>query len=630
MTGPGLSCEVYVDGNRLADTAADYHASVPTALTGLSVNWGRSTVVDQPDASGCSFTVADIGGDADFLGLLHVGHIVDVYAAGAISSGTAPVDVTVDGSFETSSAAQRVYVTGGTAATDTTQPATGNRAIRITPANAATVAVPPGPFSGSPTAWNTIPKVNPGEHWTITLQLVLGPGCTGTIAPALYATPAAGPPVQVGPAQAVTPSPTAQYQPVSVAWTIPAGATGWVGLQLAITGTQRWLDATGTWAAQTLTWRQLGTAVLDDLHVWAPPQATRRVEVFAGRITDLAATPVTDGVQVAVTCQDRYADLANDYIGDQPWLVETIANRVKRITTLAATSFSVDVAAWPGGRQVTWIDIDSQPVAGLLADLATSADAVLWPVFAANRGFYLWMEDTAQRQALAVLVVNPGTGLVVIADIGRPSGAVLVSACDVGADNVTWQQDVSDVLSIVDLTWQEQTVDDEGKPDPTERHITLVDQDAQAQFGLRRLGYSTQLVSPDDGNTVASRLMARSRALGWRVSGITWDTNLPPDGFDDTHRASALTVLDGTKRVGLPVVLDELPAWTPSGDTVSTYLEGGTYTYTDGRWTLDLTLSPAGLTGQSIQWAQVDPSYRWRDFDPSIAWFDLYGVGKAA
>lgn len=625
----GISCEVYVDGNRLADTADEYLESTPTAMAGLKVTWGRSTVVDQPDASTCSFTVGDVGGDADFLSLLHVGHVVDVYAAAAVSSGTAPVDVTVDGSFETAAPAARVYVAGGTATADTANPAVDGRSIRVAPTPVATVAVPPSPFSTSPTAWNPVPQVAAGQVWTVTLQVALGGVGTGTIAVGLFPSPAAHAATMTGPP--VTIPASSGYQTVTATWTIPAGAVGWVGAVLTTNTAPRWLDASGTWAAQTLTWQQTGATWIDDLHVLAPAGVTHRTMVFSGRITDLIAAGGGNGVQVDVTAVDRFADLGNDYIGDNPWLVQTISARVKRIIALAATPFSVDIATYPAGRSVTWVDIDSQAVAGLISELATTADAVLWSVFAANRGFYLWMEDPAQRTAISTLTLDGGSGLVVIVGIERPTGGVTISACYV-AEDVRWEQDVSDVLSIVDLTWQEQTVDDQGQPSPTERHVVLTDPVAVAEFGQRRLGYSTQLVNATDGGAVAQRLLSRSRALGWKASGVTWDTNIPPaDEFSDADRATAMTILNGAKRIGLPVVLTDMPEWTPTtDDVVPTYLEGGTYTFEHGRWLFEMTVSPSGLTGQSLKWNEVDPTYRWNQFSPSIRWVDMYGVGKAA
>ena len=624
MTGPaGMSCQVYVDDNRLADTADEFLASTPTVLTGLSVTWGRSTVVDQPDVSTCSFTVGDIGGDADFLSLLHVGHIVDVYAGAAVSGGTDPVDVTVDGSFETSALADRIRVSGGTATLDTGNPYDGNRAVRLSTQASVRVVIPPGPFSTSPTAWNTIPKAMPGQPWILSAMVQLGSAMRATLQPVLFTSPAQSDGTPVGNPVGL-PGASTDYQQIQAPWT--ADQEGWLGAVLTITGVVRWLDLVGPWTAQNWTWIGAGGVLLDLFQVLAPPQAFEQVLTFSGRITDLEASGPDGRVEVAVTASDRQADLGNDYIGDNPWLRQTIATRIHRITALAATPVTVTVDAWIGGRFVTWVDIDSQAVAGLLSDLATSADGVMWSTFVANRGFALWMEDPAQRQSMATLALSPTSGLIVITGATRPGVGVAVTACNLIGGDVRWRQDVGDVLSIVDVTWLQQLVDDDGTPNPTETHVVLTDAGAVATYGQRRLGYTTQLTDSADANTIATRLMARSRSLGWRVAGMTWDTEIPKE-FSDDDRSTALAILNGSKRIGLPIVVTDLPAWTPGGASAPCYLEGGTYTFDGGRWTLGMDLSPAGLTGKSLTWAQTDPSFTWAKVDPTIAWFDMWGVG---
>jgi hypothetical protein len=622
----GMGCQVYVEGEHIADTAAEYLQSIPTVLTGLSLVWGRETTVDQPDVSTCSFTVADIDGDAGFLSVLHVGRVVDVLASADISGGTDPVDVIVDGSFETEPLSTRIRYSGGTAVIDTSNPADGNKAIRAAPQNSVRIIVPPAPFSDVSTAWNTIPKAFVGQQWQITAQVLLGNQSSATLQPVIFASPVASDGTPVG--AAVPIAAHSGYATVTAPWTVTT--EGWLGAVLTVTGLVRWVDLVGPWTAQNWVWQDAGTALLDDMHILAPPQAQSQVLAFSGRITDLTAQQGEQGrVEVSVTASDRLADLGNDYIGDNPWLVQTIANRVKRITALAATSVAVNIDSWPGGRSVTWVDIDSQPVSELLSDLATTADAVMWSVFVANRGFYLWMEDIAQRQSMAYLALDTGSGLVKITGATRPGVGIAVSACEIVGSSVQWIQDVADVMSIVDLTWLQQLTDEDGQPDPTETHIVLTDSDAVGQYGQRRLGYETQLVSSTDGNTVATRLMARSRSLGWRVSGMEWDTNAPAD-FADENRATALHILDGSKRIGLPIVISDLPDWTPSGESSAPcYLEGGTYTYESGRWTLAMNLSPAGLSGKSLTWAQCDPSFTWAKTDPAIAWYSMWGVGVA-
>jgi hypothetical protein len=625
-----VTCEVYVEGTRLADTGADYLDSVPTVLAGLSHTWGRADVVSQPEAASCSFTVADKGSDADFLGLLHVGRQVSVYAAGQIGSAAVPADVAVDGDFETTDPAGRVYAAGGTVAVDP-RASTGARAFAVTTAGSVcTVWVPPAPYGSTASDWDGVPNVSAGDTWTVVLSVWLGPGQAGAWQPALYGSPTG----HTGTVQgAPVPVPNvAAYRAVSAVWAVPDGAGyGWAGGALQVT-LAAWTAATGAWTAAPGSWADWGTTLIDTLHVQAPPAAVRRVLMFTGRITDLDASHTGAGVQVAVTASDWTVDLGNDNIGDTPWPVQSIATRVGRIRALASIPVAVDVDPVPAALQVTWRDVDSQPVLGLLDELATTADAILWSAFSGSRGFYLWMEDPARRQSFGVLAWDPVRQLVVITGNARPAAGVTLSACDVLAEPVHFAQDVADVITRVDLTWQQQTVDDQGNPAPTEQHVQIVDANAETPagqgglgYGVRKMDISTQLISEADGADVANRVLNRSRALGWHADGLTWDTEIPAQ-FTDTGRDTLLDLLDGTRRIGMPLTVTDMPAWTPAGPTLDTYLEGGTYSFDDGRWVLAMTITPSGMTGYSALWVDLDPAWHWNQMDPAITWADCWGV----
>ena len=455
----GLSCELYVDGHRLADTGVEYADSVPTALAGLKVSWGRSTVIDQPDTTTCSFTVRDKDGDADFLGLLHTGHPVTVRAAGDISTGDDPVDVAVDGWFETTTPTQRVYIdaAGTLAATDDAY--SGNRALRIGAFTPDTAFIGPAPFSAAVDAWDDIPKTAAGQQWTVRLMVKPAAAARTSVAPWLPTSPARGP---AGTRLPGTAQPAGDWAEYTHTWTVAAADPPgtWVGAALTLDQHMPWTTWPGTWAEQTLTWQDLGTAVVDQLEVLAPPAAQRHVLVFSGRITNLQASPADPtGVQVAVNAVDWTADLANDNIGDNPWPAEVLNARVVRILRLAATPVTTTIAPFPSAQRVSWVDIDSQPVMDLLSDLAVTADAVLWSAWTPSRGFYLWWEDPALRTALRLLAVDPDTGLITIVGNPSPSDGIYLSACQIARDPIRLTQDVTDVLTRVDLTWQEQTLE---------------------------------------------------------------------------------------------------------------------------------------------------------------------------
>jgi hypothetical protein len=625
MTAP-LSCEVRVDGQRLADTAAEFLASVPTVLTGLTMSWGRSGVMDQPDASTVSFTVRDKESDADFLGLLHVGRPVEVWAAGRFSTGGLPGDVAVDGDLA-SPAAQRVRATNGAAANSTE----GGTSIRFTPTAASrpgSLLVPPAPMSSDPQAWDMIPTPAPGDRWTVRVRVR-----SIALAASLWlvqidrgsgegVTTRASVPVPVG----------ADWQTIEVGWSPTAAVTfGWVGARVDTEAATSWADWPGAWDEQVVTWRDLGSIYVESIAVMAPERAERRVLMFAGRITDLVAQSPRRGLSVSVTAVDYSADLANDYVGDNPWPVQTVAARAAIVNGLATHHTTLDIDRRPGAYSVSWRDVDSQPVLTLLRELAQSGDAVLWAAEHATLGTFLWFEDTSARLALGVLFWN-GT-LVEIGGNPRPSQGIVLSACDIDRDPVRWQSSVGDVVTRVNLTWLEQTLGEDGLPATIEHVETVIDRDAEsvdgANLGVRSLSYATQLVNAADARRIALRILARSRGSGWRVSGLSWDTDLTGRSMNEPDRHAALDLLDGTRRNGLPVTVTDNPPWTPVGEIVNAYVEGGTWTYDDARWLFDMNISPAGATGRSVRWQELDPAWSWNEFDPAITWWSLRGVAAA-
>lgn len=625
---PALTCQVSVDGRPLADTGADLAASMPTVLTGLKVDWGRASVVDQPGPASATFTVADIGGDADFLGRLHVGAPIAVTATGALPTDGDPFDVAVDGDFTHTHTHGRVAVLAGPA----TPTIDAGTLTLDSPAGPASLAIPPGPWSGVVDAWDPIPAASPGQTWTVTLRITTGPGVTATLAPALYRTGdrPGRPPTPLGGSVTVPGNATT----VASATTTIADGTpyGWVGAALTMTPTS-WLDWSGPWTSAEPSWAALGRLTVADLTVLAPPTAVRTVAVFSGRITDLTAKAARPGITVAVAALDHTADLANDYIGDQPWPAQTITTRAARILDLAGRPVIADIDPRPGAMNVSGRDVDNAAAAGLLTELATSADAVLWAAEHPTRGSYLWMEDTSQRAALGVLALDTDVGLVVITGNTRPAAGIVLSACDLLADQVTWGSDVADVITRVDATWAEQTLDEDGKLSPTERHVLVVDEAAEdparGNLGVRRAGYTTALISEADAADVAGRVLYRSAGARWHATGLTWDT-ATGSALSDTDRATALDLLDGTRRIGLPAVVTDLPRWSPGGDALGIYVEGGTYTYTGGRWILAVDASPAGATGYSATWEDLDPAWTWPMMDTRapapITWWAAWGV----
>jgi hypothetical protein len=272
--------------------------------------------------------------------------------------------------------------------------------------------------------------------------------------------------------------------------------------------------------------------------------------------------------------------------------------------------------------------VDRQPATGLLEDLATSVDGVLWSATHQVSGPYLRVEDPSNRPPGAMLALVGG----VVVIVPTTSGGLALSACDVLRDPVSYVENVSDVATRVSVTWQQQVT---GPPPSTdEQTVVVVDASREGygpgRYGTRRYGISTQLQASADALAVANRILNRT-VVGWRVAGLAIDTaDLALEDSDPTAATNqVLTLLDGTSRNGLLLRLTDLPAWAPAHPDSAVYLEGGHYRFEDGRWVLELVASSAKNLGQSVQWNQAPAAWTWNQFDPTIRWDDLAGVGVA-
>lgn len=369
----------------------------------------------------------------------------------------------------------------------------------------------------------------------------------------------------------------------------------------------------------------LGSSVL----IWSELDGNRSV-VFAGRVTDLDATfDETAGAGVcAVVATDQMSDLGNRFVGAEPWPAEALNTRAQRIISAIGLDPAVVLGPIPvpspGSLTVSRMDVDRQAAAGLLFELATSGGAVLWSSFNAATGApYLIFENPANRaslyifgQDLGTLLWHPMPGL---------SGGSPLSACQVLEDPVKWQRTITDLMTRATVRWQDQTT----QPDPTERSVSLVNTEAEATYGSRGISIGTILTTTGDAQTLAARVLAGHQpSPQWRTEGLTWDLALSETN-DPATRALALALLDNTRRLGYAIALTDLPYWTPTAAAVQLYIEGGTYTFDDGRWVLALQGSPATGLGSSLTYGQTDPSIRYADIDPAVQFLQTIGVGPA-
>jgi hypothetical protein len=634
------SCVLWVDGVRYADGQPAELPADPVALTGLTVTWGRDTTIDQPAPASCAFTVLDLPGGARFTGKLAVGSRVQVRADATIYPDPT-VTVLPDPGFEAAPVGQPpVCITGNAAVTvQTTTVHAGARAARVDPVDPARrvrVIFPPAPFTpADPAGWDLVPRTLPGQSWrygaAVRVPTALAAVARAQVHPVTFTQPWPGSETVLDQTAAAGAPDAAGWSQHSALVTPPPGV--WLGICVDIYPTgPSWDDIPPalTWdqVPPALAWDDLAATYVDDLVLLAPAAgASRAGEVFTGRVTDLEAEWDADrgGTLVKVTAQDDTAELANRYVGAQPWAAEPLGTRFGRILTAAGQAMAYTVDPVPAARQVSYRDVDNQPATGLLQSLAQSAGAALWSATSLTTGPYLRVEDIDARPPLQKLALVGG--VVVIVPATMPGGhGITISACDVLLDPVQWTQTVDDITTRVAIGWKDQTPDPAKPVDKTE---TLVNTAAETRFGQRRVQVSTELAQQADAYAVGSSVLARLTTDGWRIRGLTYRVD-PADPLDAAGIAVVMAVLDATTRIGLPILLTDVPAWSPAPTTatVPLYLEGAQLSNTDGAWELALTTSAARATGAgALAWDQLDPAWAWDQFDPGMSWDDLRGVG---
>lgn len=351
--------------------------------------------------------------------------------------------------------------------------------------------------------------------------------------------------------------------------------------------------------------------------------------VFAGRVTDLDAQydADMDAAVCDVVAADQLADLANRFVGSEPWPAEAMWQRAHRIVTAVGLDPAKVLATIPGPSNaitVSRVDVDRQAAAGLLQDLAVSTGFVLWSSFnAALQSQYLIFEDPAARASLYAFAQDIPS-LLWSVKTGAGAGTPMTS-CDVLAEPVRWRREVGDLITRTTVRWLDQST----APGTTERTVALIDTSSESTFGARGLSVGTILTTSNDATALAARLLAGHQpSESWRTEGLTWDLSVTEADTSAT-RSLAVTLLDNVARLGYAIALIDLPYWTPTSAATQLYIEGGEYEFTEGRWILALQGAPATGLGGSLTYGTTDRSVRYADIDPAVSFLEMTGVGPA-
>lgn len=477
----------------------------------------------------------------------------------------------------------------------------------------------------------TAGQLLPANTWTRVVQQFVGTGAVGSVyalagGVLVTGTASVGVHVKLRRAQLIA-NPGGQTLPYFDGTTPDTADTryDWTGAANASTSTATDIRA-------VVRWDDIGRVFVDDLRLLAPAAgALRSGTVFTGRITDLRARYDLDlgGTVVDVIAQTHLAELGNRYVGAEPWVKEALSSRFGRIVSLSGQPVTYQIDSTAATKQISWRDVDNRPSGDLLHQLAQSVGGALWSAATANGDAFVWLEDINNRPAMHRLVMDPD-GVIRIhlaADVVEGAKSIVVDACDVLLEPVEWVQTTEDDATRVVVSWRDQTKDNDGNDAPTQRDVMADDPAQEAATGRRRVQVGTELAVQADAEFLADSLLARLNTPGWRIGGLVWDLTLDPVDADTLERV--MKILDGVTRLGLGILLTNVPDWAPpaTGDDVWLFLEGGRFINQDGAWRLELLTSAGVSQGASLSWDEVPADWSWDEFDASITWNDLYGVG---
>ena len=601
MTSP--YCSIYLDDEPLATDAQSLSNRDITVLDALSVKWGRSTRLDQPDPTTLTASIAlpDDARARDALEKIAPGRRISVTA----TSTDAPADTDTSIPLPDSAWDATARLSGSTLF------------VEKTPAR---VLAPQRSFiagNTNPAAWNTLPTVVAGQAFTVRLHMTIPPFVGVNIIPAYWRSPARDD-YQLNLQTHETKSDTA-FQTIDTVftWSAPKSAIGtYVGLKIDVTGHgARFKDLPSAFSDTPQKWESFTRLSLGSLSITSASQGARTATVFDGRITSAITTwderlsrPV-----LRITGADILTTLANKVIGAEPWPTETLSNRLTRIVAATDVGLSVVADPVPGAMLLRARDVDAAGLLDLIRESATSTGAILWPSAARGVGQFLYLEDQRNRKSLYTLRI-PQTGNA-WTDVNTRANQLPASG--LLRDGVNMCRDTTDLATEVIVRWESAILNEKQELEWTTHEERATDPERVATYGARTLSISTQLTSQAEASALAFYYLTATAPGGWTIPAITLN-----DALDVVPTRVLMSTLDASTRIGLPIVITGCANWIPGSPNIPVYLDGGTITREHGHWVHDLTLTRAATASRSITWGEMPTHARWNQFT-RISFADL-------
>lgn len=339
----------------------------------------------------------------------------------------------------------------------------------------------------------------------------------------------------------------------------------------------------------------------------------QEIDVFNGRITQIDIQADNAFTSLAkISAADWLASAANTIIGLPPRPAETAQDRLNAY--LEAANLGIKTV-WDNGITATLAsrDVDAQPLDSLISTIATSCDAVMWPITKQD-GPYLRFENVDQRVSLKSTTLEDGK-----ASIGENIANLdILPAKAIMKNPVTFSRTPEGLTTLISVRWIEETTDENGKPVKTDRTEHVQNTRLEKIYGRRSISVSTELNNHIQASVIASKLSRRVVGETWRVNGLTWIGEVGPVPL-------TLNLLDESKRSASPYAIKNLETWAPK-ETLVIFVEGGTYRWDGNQWKLELNAStPPTGAGKSAIWSDPPPSYTWDAFT-ALSWTNMQGT----
>lgn len=334
-----------------------------------------------------------------------------------------------------------------------------------------------------------------------------------------------------------------------------------------------------------------------EVRVWAVMPDGSTIYVFVGTVTDLAVTRDEAGdTIIKVTAIDYTARMSAISMGDTPWPQQSSQARWQAINDAIPTGVEVSIPNTVPNVTMAAMDVDNQSIAQVVEDFAWGLGRVPWPittfasgsltVLAAGYKFTSGVFPPSAVNDTRASRRDPVYGLTTTTRV------VCIDACDIDLDGTEFTTNPDDVRQPIRVTYGGSGTEGTYNLDNVG---VVVDQS-------RRFDVTSGVAAGSGPATVAGQWLRQMADWDdyfdapWRAGAVRVDAD-SVTGIDQFDQVLDL-LLDFTRRIDRPVLLQQLPTWTPwRAATDHTHepnvvgrAQGGTYTFTEGRWVLEVQI----------------------------------------